>query len=155
MALQLITGASLYENVFVPEEIDPDTLSDEERAKEGADLPQAPLGTMQRRISQDAGVWRNWLEAHRERLRPPLRYRNGVPYSPQCLLQNLRCEASPPMLRRWAIDELVIRYGLVIPFETDMTVVHQKQRLAEIDHWIRSAGEFQPGSWYFAGRFIA
>ena len=46
VALQTITGAELYEEVFVPDEIDPDELFDEEREKyeQTGEVPTRPGG---------------------------------------------------------------------------------------------------------------
>src|SRR5262249_4094259 len=124
MALQLITGAQLYEEVFVPDEIDEDELfeDEQERFKQGQ-LPTRPdgqrFGTTITRLSQNPEDWQKWWTDNKGRFDPRIRYRNGQPYSPACLLENLEAERSRHMIRQLAYEELVIRYGVDFPFETD------------------------------------
>ncbi len=81
--------------------------------------------------------------------------RNGKPYSPACLLENLESEKSPNRVRRLACEELVIRYGIEIPFEIDMPVVEQNQVLAQYAAWIKAnEAHFREGAWYFAGQMM-
>lgn len=158
MALQLITGAQLYEEAFIPEEIDEDELFEEEREKfkEGEAPTHAdgrPFGTTVTRISQDPEQWLNWCRDNKSQFNPKQRYRNGRPYSLTGLLENLQSEASPHRVRRLAYEELVIRYGLDLPFEADMPLAPQKQALAKIAQWVQAnAAQFEDGAWYFAGR---
>jgi uncharacterized protein (TIGR02270 family) len=160
MALQLITGAQLYEEVFVPDEIDEDELFEEERErlKEGQ-VPTRPdgqpFGTTVTRLSQNPADWQKWWADNRGRFDPRIRYRNGKPFSPACLLENLESERSPHKVRQLAYEELVIRYGVDFPFETDLFVAQQKQALAKYAEWIKvNSSRFREGEWYFAGQLM-
>ena len=159
MALNLITGAGIYEEVFIPEEIDEDELFEEEleKLKRGESLypPGEEPGTTITRISQKPEDWQKWWAENKSHFNPAIRYRNGKPYSPACLLENLESEKSPRIVRQMAYEELVIRYGIDFPFETDMLVSQQKQAIAKYAEWIKTNGSrFQEGEWYFAGQLI-
>lgn len=158
-ALNLITGAELYEEVFTPEEIDEDELFDEEleKLKRGEPLypPGQEPGTTITRLSEKTDDWHEWWAVNKLRFDPKLRYRNGKPYSPACLLENLESEKSPAQVRQLAYEELVIRYGIDFPFETDMFVAQQKQALEKYAAWIKvNDSQFKPGRWYFAGQLM-
>ncbi|MEW6381917.1 MAG: HEAT repeat domain-containing protein [bacterium] len=160
LALHLITGAQLYEEVFVPDEIDPDELFEGElenlsQGKVPTRPDGKPFGTTITRISLNPEVWQKWWTQNRSRFSPQIRYRNGQPYSPACLLANLESEQSPHKIRQFAYEELVIRYGLDLPFETDMPVIRQKQALASCAQWVENNNSrFREGQWYFAGQII-
>ncbi len=159
MAMNLITGAELYEEVFIPEEIDEDELFEEEleKLKKGEPLypPGEEPGVTITRISQNPEEWDKWWSVNKNRFRPGIRYRNGKPYSPASLLENLEYEKTPHRLRQLAYEELVIRYRIDFPFETDMFVVQQKQAIARYKQWLRTNSSlFKPGQWYFKGRLI-
>jgi uncharacterized protein (TIGR02270 family) len=157
--LYLITGAEVYEEIFVPEEIDEDELFEEELEayrKEGK-VPTKPdgepFGESIRRLSQNPQDWENWLRENKSRFNPNSRYRVGKPYSPACLLETLMSETSPYRARQLAIEELKIRYDADFPIEADMPVVMQEKILPQIAQWVQSnEARFQPGAWYFAGR---
>lgn len=157
--LFLITGAELYEEVFIPEEIDEEELFEEEleayrkdgKTPTGAD--GQPYGETVRRLSQNPLDWETWLRENKSRFDPNHRYRLGRPYSPACLFQTLLSEASPYRARQLAIEELKIRYNADFPIEVDMPVVMQRQILPRIAQWVQTnEPRFQPGAWYFAGR---
>jgi uncharacterized protein (TIGR02270 family) len=145
MALNLITGAELYEEVFIPEKIDEDELFEEEveKLKRGEPLypPGKEPGITITRLSQKPEEWTKWWSENKSRFRPNVRYRNGKPYSPACLLENLESEKSRRIVRDLAYEELVIRYGLEYPFETDMTVVQQRAALSKYATWIQEHKE--------------
>lgn len=159
LALNLITGADLFEEVFVPDPIDEDELFDEEIEKlnrgEPLFVPGEEPGTTLVQLTRDPQKWVFWWQQNRSRFEPGVRYRNGKPYHPSCLLDNLRSEKSPVLVRQIAYEELVVRYGMDIPFETDMTVRDQLRALEQIETEIAfQADRFQAGKWYFAGREI-
>jgi uncharacterized protein (TIGR02270 family) len=160
-ALHLITGAELYEEVFIPEEIDEDELFEEELAQllRGESLTpddEQPPGVTLSRLSQKRDDWQAWLNEHQARFQPGVRYRIGKPYSPACLLENLMSEQLSHQVRKWAYEELVIRYGLDVRFETDMFVARQQQALQQCAVWIETYSHtFQEGKWYFAGTLTA
>ena len=159
-ALNLITAAELYEDAFIPEKFDEDELSEEElkvlRLGEGLKkIDGTPYGTTVNRLSQNLDDWQKWWVGNKARFIPGIRYRNGKPYSPACLLENLQHERTPHRIRQLAYEELVIRYDVDFPFEADMFVAQQKQVLKEISQWVGSnSSRFKEGAWYFAGQLI-
>jgi uncharacterized protein (TIGR02270 family) len=160
MSLQILTGANLYEDVFIPDEIDEDELFEEElkKFKEGqvpSRLDGEPFGITITRISQKPEDWQKWWAENKSHFNPAIRYRNGKPYSLSCLLENLRSEKSPHLVRQMAYEEFVIRYGIDFPFETDMLVSQQKQAIAKYVEWIKTNGScFREGEWYFSGKLM-
>jgi uncharacterized protein (TIGR02270 family) len=160
LALQLITGAQLYEEAFVPDEIDEDELFEEEREKlQQGQIPTRPdgrpFGTTITRLSLKPEDWQKWWTENRRRFDPNIRYRHGKPYSPACLLETLESEHSRHQVRQLAYEELVIRYSVDFPFETDMFVTQQKQALAQYADWIKAnSNRFREGEWYFSGQLI-
>ncbi len=160
IALNLITGAEIHEEVFIPEEIDEDELFEEEleKSKQG-EVPTRPdgepFGITITRLSQNPDDWYKWWNENRSRFDPNIRYRNGKPYSPACLLENLESEKSRRLVRQLAYEELVIRYGIDFPFETDMFVAQQKQAIAKYREWIDANGSrFHEGKWYYTGQLM-
>ena len=159
LGLQLITGANLYEDVFIPEEIDEQELFEEElkKYKETGEVPKnadgKPFGETIKRLSQNSEDWQPWWSANSNGFKNGIRYRNGKPYSIATLIDNLVDEQTPHLIRTLANEELVIRYGMPIPFETDMTARQQQQRLNEIAQWANTNNNrFKDGEWYFAQR---
>jgi len=159
LALNLITSAGIYEEVFIPEEIDEDELFEEEleKLKRGESLypPGEEPGITITRISQKPEDWRKWWVENKSHFNPAIRYRNGKPYSPACLLENLESEKSPRIVRQMAYEEFVISYGIDFPFETDMLVSQQKQTIAKYSEWIKANNSrFREGEWYFSGKLM-
>jgi hypothetical protein len=159
-ALNLITGAEIYEQVFIPEEMNEDELFEEEREKFKQGQPPTPpdgkpFGATIRRISQNSEEWRRWWSENRSHFNSDMRYRNGKPYSPARLLENLESEKTSRTIRQLAYEELAIRYGIDFPFETDMFVCDQKKALHQYAEWIKRNGDrFKEGHWYFAGKLM-
>ena len=159
--LYLITGAEIYEEVYVPEEVDEDELFEEELdtyRKEGKAPTKPdgqPFGENIRRLTQNPNDWISWLHENKTRFNANIRYRLGKPYSPACLFETLLSETSPYSARQLAIEELKIRYGADFPIEADMTVVMQEKILPQVAQWVQlNEARFQPGAWYFAGRLM-
>jgi hypothetical protein len=157
-ALQCLTGAALYETVFVPDEVDEDELfeSEREQLKQGKKPTRGdgrPWGSNVTRLSQKPDDWQKWWAENGSSFDPGIRYRNGKPYSPASLLGALESEHTSHRMRQWAYEELVIRYGMDVPFEADMPVAKQMRALQNIGEWVQSnSSRFQEGAWYFAGR---
>jgi len=159
LALDWITGAHLMESTFIPEEVREDELTPRELEawRESKKAPVRGDGTAfgqnVTRFSRDKEAWKRWFREHASTLDPGLRYRNGKPYAPGCLLENLADQRSDHVIRRYAAEELTIRYGCDVRFEVDMPVLQQFKALREISAWIdANAGRFRPGLWYFAGK---
>jgi len=159
--LYLITGAPLFEDIFIPEAVDEDELfEDEQEPMEYADADSPPSdeprGTTISRLSQQAETWQEWWRQNQAAFERGMRYRNGVLYAPSGLLENLSAEQSPRLVRQLAAEELVTRYGCDVPFETDMLVARQLEALTDIEEWLDGrAGRFTPGRWYVAGRIAS
>ena len=159
IALNLITGAELYEDVFVPEQVDEDELFDDEveMLAQGVPLfaPGEEPGTTLEKLSQDPKRWYQWWQQNRSDFEPGVRYRNGIPYTALGLVDNLRSEKNIILVRQIAYEELVVRYGVDISFETDMMVKDQIHALQLIESVIADINaQFQPGGWYFAGHEV-
>jgi len=156
LMLEIITGAGLTEDIFIPEEIDPQELFKDEVEKigRGESLypPGEEPGITVTRISESPAAWREWLENNRELFAPGVRYRNGRPYSPECLIENMKSETLPRFLRQLAYEELVIRYTKDFPFHTDRPASFQQQAIAQYEAWSKAtANSYQKGQYYFAG----
>ena len=159
VALQTITGAALYEEVFVPDEIDPDELFDEEREKyeQTGEVPTRPdgqpYGENVIQISVNPQTWREWLDHHKQNFDTKLRYRHGQPASPAASLQCLAAEHTPGPVRALVLDEFAVRYGVNFRMEADMPVREQETQLTVVADWVReNQSRFTAGQWYFAGR---
>jgi uncharacterized protein (TIGR02270 family) len=161
LALNLITGAELYERVFIAEKVEEDELFPEELAayqREGKAPTKSdgtPYGEWVTRLSQNPAAWHEWWRVNRQRFAPGVRYRNGRPFSPACLLENLQNEKSPHRIRQLAYEELVIRYDVDFSFEADLFVDAQLRILNDMAQWVISNdARFQAGAWYFAGQIV-
>jgi uncharacterized protein (TIGR02270 family) len=158
ISLQLITGASFYETIFVPDPVDEDELFDEgsdDHKRERIPLrPDGrPFGVTVKRVSQKLGDWQQWWSVNSAAFDPRIRYRNGRPYSPGCLVEVLNSERSLHLIRRLASDELVVRYGMDVAFEPDMFSGEQQRAIGNIEIWAQQKMDiFKEGCFYFAGR---
>ena len=159
VALNTITGAGLYADVFVQDEFDPDELSDEEREsyeKDGT-LPTrddgGAYGGWEHRPLVEKAEWSAWLDQNKQRFSREHRWRMGTPYGPTALFECLSSETSPYAVRAATYEELVVRYGLDVPFEVDLRVRQQVRFLKKIEDWVAlQSGKFTNGRRYFAGR---
>ena len=160
LGLNVMTGAELYEKAFIPEVMDEDELFEDEKeqVKKGQPVLRPdgkPYGENIVRLSQKAEDWQQWWTANKQRFKPSLRYRSGVPFSPGSLVENMAFEKTPRTVRQLAYEELVIRYGADIPFETDMPVTQQQAAIAKWKGWVATnEGRFKPGEWYLGGQLI-
>jgi uncharacterized protein (TIGR02270 family) len=158
IALQAITGASLFETVFIPDEVDEDELFESEREqwRQGKPLDRGdgrPFGSTVTRLSQKPEDWSRWWQANGSRFTPGWRYRNGGPYSPARLIETLEAENTPHQLRWCCSEELVTRYGKDFGIEMDMPQTRQTILLAEAAAWSASSeAHYREGAWYFAGQ---
>jgi uncharacterized protein (TIGR02270 family) len=162
IALQTITGAPLYEQVFIADKVDPDELFPEERKKfdKTGELPKRPdgkpFGTNVTQLSVNPVTWRTWLTEHRAQFDPKLRYRHGKPVGPAASLEALQDEHTPNRVRALICEELVVRYRAPVALEIDMPVRVQRKHLADLAQWVQTNGQkFAPGVWHFAGRPMA
>jgi uncharacterized protein (TIGR02270 family) len=158
IALNTITGAELHARVFVPDTFDPDELTNDERdafAKDGA-LPTRngkPFGNWERRPLTDTGRWRAWLDENKHRFSRQHRWRMGKPHGPTAMFDCLTAETTPYAVRAATCEELVVRFGMDVPFEADLPVSLQRRFLSKIGGWVAQRGDtFESGGWYFGGR---
>ena len=158
--LYLLTGAELVEEAFIPEEIDEDELfEDELEAYRQGELPTRPdgepYGTTIERLSQDPDTWTAWWNEHRGEFQRGWRYRLGGGCTPMSLIRTIQAERLLRTVRQWAYEELVIRYRMDVPFETDMWVADQKRALSRLQQQVEEKGRnYRAGKWYFAGHLM-
>ena len=158
--LFLITGAELFvagdEAPAAVQEDEPVDDSDNEAAESAdsdAEEPAEQPSTNLEMVTTDQKVWERWWRTNRERFDKNKRYRNGREYAPHGLVGMLIAGDTPHRLRQLAYEELVIRYNLDFPFDTEQLVDQQMASLREIDEWVRTYGDrFEPGVWYYAGQ---
>lgn len=154
LALNLITGADLREE-SIHNHVDKDGLFDDELTdlKHGKIMPEETYKSSSDRLSQNPSIWSHWWNSNKCFFNPDARFRNGALYSPLSLLQTMESDANPDMIRDLAYEELVIRYGIDIPFETRMPVVQQWQAIAEYRQRLKgNPDSFTPGVWYYNGK---
>ena len=159
-ALELITGATLFERVWVPEEPDEDVLSPAELEawRDGKPVlnPNGnPAGEYVDRISQDINTWLAWWRKNEEAFERGKRYRRGKLITPKLLLDGMADPHTPNMLRDLAHHELLIRYGCDVPFELEMPVAQQQRAIEQIAEWVaHNDDRFKPGAWYSHGYLV-
>lgn len=161
-ALHWLTGASLFEMKFIPDEVVDEELFDIERAawRERGERPKRidgqPFGESRQQLSTNAEAWRRWWTVHGASLPAGTCFRRGRPHGPMALLADLCDPGVEPLLRAISAEELVIRYGCPVPFEVDMPVWRQLQALKEIKRWATSSAYGLPdGRWHFQGKTAA
>lgn len=151
-ALELITGASLHETVFIPE------TAEAAAGREPAPILRPdgkPYGATVKRLALDPKRWEEWWRQRGRQFVPERRYRQGQPCSPEVILATIEAPGSSMRLRQWAADELRIRYGFDGHFEADMPVRAQIAALETARTWVaQNSARFTPGAFYFAGKPI-
>jgi uncharacterized protein (TIGR02270 family) len=135
LALHLITGAGLYEDVFVPDPIDEDTLFDDERERLRKGEPVYPPGKEPgitlHRVSQNPVEWKDWWRVHKIGFDIQTSYRYGKQCSLCGVLETLESETNPARLRQMAYEECVIRYNKDVGVDTTTPVSGQRIALNE------------------------
>jgi hypothetical protein len=135
LALHVLTGAGITEEVFVIEEIDEDLLFDDEKKKldEGKNpYPEGEEpGEKTTIISQNPKNWMNWWNENKSKFNESARYRFGLPFSGKALIEMLKSNI-PLNLRRIAYEELCIFNDIDIPYEPDMFVEEQLKAIEDI-----------------------
>ena len=160
-ALYIMTGAPLFETVHVPDEVEEDELFEHEiDAFRKGELPKnidgIPYGVEVQRLCVDPEIWNDWLKQNRSSFERGLRYRGGRPYSPEQLLNDLISNQMNYPLRQFVYEELVVRYGLDIPFSASDWVYDQRNTLGQIQQWCAlNSPRFAAGEWYFASNKMA
>lgn len=159
LALNLITGASLYEDVHTPDDVEEAELFEHElEAYAKGELPKnidgVPYGGEVHQLTLNPALWQQWLEQNKQNFQTGQRYRNGKLYSPRELLSNLVNNQTPFRIREFAHYELMARYGLDVVFVPD-ELIHTQQRQLNLLHQMLQSGGFPPdGTWCFQGKVI-
>lgn len=158
-ALFVLTGAPLFEDVFVPDPISEDELFENERSmvrRDGISPRRGdgqPFGDVVRGLSTNATDWQVWLDTHAAQFQSGLRHRLGRPCTPLATLRGLCMETMPRRWRCLFAEELLVRYDLDVPWELDMPVAIQWRVLnAAIPAAEAKTKACVAGRWYFAGR---
>ena len=145
LALELITGAGLNEEVFVPETLEEDELFEAERKtlEQGGSLVDQegePYGHWATRRCEDAGIWSAWWSEQQHNFARENRWRGGLPFSPFALVGQLAHPNLPNTIRDWIHQELVIHFGAKTHFEWTLPVVNQLKELEALKSWALAAG---------------
>ena len=149
-ALTLLTGAGLFERIEEPSMHDEAELFDGEQIIHPW-MTKATSGVVRTRSSRNPVEWRQWWNDYQSRL-PPSRVRSGRLCSPAQLLVTLGSGVGENRLRQLLADELVIRYGLDMGFETNTFLSEQTRALKRGQTWIANQGQnFEQGQWYLGG----
>ena len=139
-SLDRITGAGLFEEVFIADDVDQEELLEGERKQlnDGRKPTRAdgkPFGSTTIRVSQNPQDWHRWWHKRETSLDRFVRYRNGIPHSPESLVQDLERATTSYCHRNWTYEELAIQYGFEEPFEVDMPVMQQVNALTLAADW--------------------
>jgi uncharacterized protein (TIGR02270 family) len=160
-ALYVITGAALFEDTFVVDDVAEEELFENELAeyRTKKKVPKRgdgkPFGKTIRRLSQDGDVWRGWLKSNGSRFIEGRRYRLGAMYSPAVLVDCLASTSYPKLYRDSVADELLVRYGIEVVLESDMPVMKQTEAIRNARSLTASReAMFEPGRWYIAGKLL-
>lgn len=150
LSLNLITGAGLTEEIFVPDEIDGDFLTPQEAELYSQGIMPGKTVT---RISRNPDHWLVWWTAEHNRFHPGIHYRLGEPLSPLSLYQILASKTHPSDYRKMSADELSIRYGLNFTFDPWMSVKSQRRLIKDLYDPVQQAmGRFKEGVLYYQTR---
>jgi uncharacterized protein (TIGR02270 family) len=157
-ALYVITGAPLFDAVAVPDPLGEDEMFDAELAEFRATGVRPgrgdgqPYSTTVRALATDPQAWEAWLQGNAAQFKADRRYRLGREYGPDVLLECLASETFPKSYRPLAADELLIRYGIDVPFEPDLPVAVQQRVIEAGAEAVRAtAATFDRGRWYCFG----
>ncbi len=139
LSLNLLTGANLYEDVFIPDPIDESSLFtyQKEKLKRGEPLypPGEEPGETVNRLSQNPENWKIWWIQNQIRFNNRERYRNGRLFSPSGILKTMESPQSPGTLRQLAYEDLVIRYGKDVCFDISFPVKDQIMAINAYTTW--------------------
>ena len=124
-ALNLLTGANLFEEIFIEEEDDPDLLLDGEEQAPKRD--KESRGEWITRNSQDPHTWKTWWASHQGQFESSKRYRNGSPFGAAHLRDYLLLEQSPNWARQYVALELLLQFREDVLFDLEQTINRQRQ----------------------------
>jgi hypothetical protein len=151
-ALVILTGASLVEEAEALRPLPDEELSNEELAARQQGDPR--VGTEREtvvRLCRDRARWTEALGPAIARLHPGQRHRGGVPATPESTLALLERAPLRAELRRLLAEELVIRWGVPLPFDPWLPVRRQRALFAAAHAWLDAqARPPTPGTWELA-----
>ncbi|CAM2008039.1 hypothetical protein [Acanthopleuribacter pedis] len=159
-ALNLITGADLFEETFVQEQVDEDELFEEEieawRNGEPARKADGSLaGEYVVTLTQTAATWETWWRDNVGRFHTDVWFRRGEPGHPRNCVAALMMETHANRLRWWLGQELFVRFNIDMRLELEMPINIQIGAAQHIARWIEEHGDqFLPGRWYFKGTVL-
>ncbi|NOY73492.1 MAG: hypothetical protein GXP14_14190 [Gammaproteobacteria bacterium] len=154
--LQLISGASLYEDIHVADEVEEADLFDHEledfkNGKLPKNVDGLNFGDQKHQLTIKQDIWLKWFQDNESRFTADMRYRNGEAYTPSAILNVLVDFQTPYKIRKLIYDELIIRYNLDVFLAVDDMLKKQKMALNSIHQWVSDKPDFKPGGWYFSG----
>ena len=153
LALFVLTGADLTAETFVPDVPDEDERFEDEKTPDAAQPAEAePRGTTVVALATDPEAWAAWWAAHETAFAEGTRYRLGWPAGPASQVASLASPALPHAVRGLVADELTVRYGMPVAFDTTWSVARQQAALAAMRAWAE-AQAFVPGRWYVGGQY--
>jgi len=156
LVLDVITGAGLTEEVVIEEDVHEDELFSHEKE---CLTPESTVVTAREtvtRLSTSPDQWRAWWDVHGRRFKPAVRHRAGKLVTPDLLLDGLKSEATPRVIRELTHNELAIRYACDVVFSPEVTVQQQERAIHAYDTWASTqARGFQAGRGYYAGRLAS
>ncbi len=145
LSLNLLTGAGLLEDAFIPDPIDESSLFtyQKEKLKRGEPLypPGEEPGVTVNRLSQNPETWKIWWIQNKIRFNNRERYRNGRLFSPSGILKTMESPKCPGTLRQLAYEDLVIRYGKDVCFDISFPVKEQIMAINEYTSWANAHEE--------------
>ncbi len=157
-ALERITGAGLFEEITVTPEhaMDPDvpepnldgpnsSLESEFNDPRDPAPEGSPDTVILPAVSEE--IWRQYWTENAERFSGELRYRCGLPASPEVLVNELEHALRTPLDRRYIHYELMMRTGQRVQFDPHQWVSEQH---AALDEWRQVARRCstRPGTWF-------
>ncbi|WP_437310692.1 hypothetical protein [Sorangium sp. So ce388] len=157
-ALDRITGAGMWDEVAVEDEEiavadppDPDVgeprqLKLAQLVSDPRDPPAAPAPEMVEQPTVDAARWRAFWIERCQGWDLGARYRRGLPYTPEVVLDELDTGRVTPAERRLLQRELIVRTGHFVRFDPHDFVVDQEEAIAA---WrpIAARASGAPGRW--------
>ena len=137
VALRLISGQTPREEVFIPEEIDEDSLFPEEKQRlERGEPLETKNGEDLVRLSQNPEDWLQW-QREAASFQPGIRYRLGQPLTQAAPLAHLRDPFLPARVRTLIYWEWQMRYGLPEFFHVEMPVERQQRLFTACEAWLK------------------
>lgn len=152
VALYLITGADLEEQVLVDEPVDGDETLDATGAGDNIAPGLARALRSFTRVTQDGDLWRDWWASNGAQFESGRRYRRGALLHPRLLVADLQDSRLPQSHRALVYEALVIRYQMPVLFEVTLFCAQQNALFAQMAAWAEGeTPSWQAGAWYRHG----